>query len=86
MKKIRLDLGALQVETFHPQAGAPASPGTVRGHTTHHCTCEPACVYSTTCTTDPGEVECYSYAAPCPPTDWPNMTCDPTWRQDPCNC
>lgn len=34
MKKLRLELDALQVQTFDPSGAAPGTRGTVRGHDT----------------------------------------------------
>jgi hypothetical protein len=55
MRKLKLEIDALQVETFAPTAGR-AGTGTVRGHLTAYyeicspdqtgeqtCTCEPTC-------------------------------------------
>lgn len=43
MKKLRLSLDALAVETFEPRADAPRAGGTVHGHAEDYSAQETAC-------------------------------------------
>lgn len=45
MRKIRLDIDELEVESFEPGSG-DAARGTVRGHGTQYGSCQGSCVYT----------------------------------------
>ncbi|HEU0052026.1 MAG TPA: hypothetical protein VFQ39_02570 [Longimicrobium sp.] len=67
MKKLRLDMEDLRVESFQTAGGAGLSRGTVRGHATlRHCTEFVDCTIDFGC----GTVGCGTGAASC------NGTCD----------
>lgn len=80
MKKLKLEMDALKVESFDP-AGGDGDPGTVRGYLTAYyelcyegdtwqntCTCEPTC-NAQTC------YQCPPLTPACPPPTGGGRTC-----------
>jgi hypothetical protein len=68
MRKIRLDVNALQVESFETRDGKPKSEGTVHGYITQFLNCAQTQAGYTQC----GQ-QCLSGWQPCQPTDaWTN--------------
>ena len=76
MKKIRLDVDALRVESFPTAKQDGAARGTVRGHTGVDCGTE-----WMTCVTERGEYTCLNYGS-CDPA----FMCLNTGNLPSCDC
>lgn len=82
MKKIKLDVETLTVESFETRESAEAVKGTVRGHEDFtgysECDCGSSPYYSQCCTGDPRDFQCYdsfhycleTQRQICAETDW----------------
>jgi hypothetical protein len=94
MRKLRLEIDELRVETFDTDARGDGR-GTVHGRSgTEMTRCFGLCGEHTEeafgcggggtegCTMNPYIDDCYSYAQQCPPTQYPSWSCDYTCGAD----
>jgi hypothetical protein len=75
MKKLRMEIEELRVETFDVQK-LPEDKGTVHGHASLYLWCQ--------YTYDRYNIQCHSVDG-CDPTQYFNDTCDPSGPR-PCSC